>query len=255
MIPVPDMPTHLPPTLALSSIPARSDPRDALVISPKLAQTHKTLASLPPNSLIGTSSVRRTALLKRLHPNLRVANMRGNIGTRLAKLDDPDSEFDALILAAAGLLRLGLGDRITSYLSSEEGGMMHAVGQGALGIEIREGDDRIAGLVRGIQDSRTARECLAERSLMRALEGGCSVPIGVETQWAGQGDELVLRAMVVSVDGKECIETEMKRVVPTEEDGNEFGLEVAADLVKKGADRILADIQLSRKRIEEQGNA
>ncbi|KAK5138633.1 hypothetical protein LTR04_004332, partial [Oleoguttula sp. CCFEE 6159] len=181
-----DMPTQLPPSLTIGSIFAREDPRDALVVSPSLASTHRTLASLPGGSIIGTSSVRRSAQLKRLYPHLRFADVRGNVGTRLAKLDSPPPEgphYAALILAAAGLLRLGLGERITALLSKRDGGMLHAVGQGALGIEIREADDETRRILAKVGDERTARACLAERSLMRTLEGGCSVPIGVETEW------------------------------------------------------------------------
>ena len=127
--------------MSIGCIFPRDDPRDALVVTPSLSKTHKTLASLPEGSVIGTSSLRRMAQLKRKHPHLRFRDCRGNVGTRLSKLDAADSPFAALILAAAGLRRLGMGDRITSYLSTENGGMLHAVGQGAIGVEIRSDDE------------------------------------------------------------------------------------------------------------------
>jgi len=201
--------------------------------------------------------------------------VRGNVPTRLRKLDggervdgfrDTDDErregeereerpaYAALILAAAGLIRLGLGDRITAYLSSKDGGVLHAVGQGALGVEIREGDEKISGLLRGLGDWRTERACLAERSVMRTLEGGCSVPIGVETEWE-DGDILIMRAVVVSLDGSEAVEAEEKMVVKTKEYAEEFGVVVARMLVQRGADNILEAITLNRKTVAEQGDA
>ncbi|KAJ9656575.1 porphobilinogen deaminase [Coniosporium apollinis] len=198
-----DMPTQLPASLSIGAIFPREDPRDALVMRPSLLpsstspprNSHDLLSTLPPGSVIGTSSVRRSAQLVRLYPHLTFASVRGNVGTRLSKLDAPDSPYSALILAAAGLLRLGLGDRITALLSSREGGILHAVGQGALGIEVREADGDISRILGKVGCERTTRMCLAERSLMRTLEGGCSVPIGVETEWvdavrgAGDGEE------------------------------------------------------------------
>ncbi len=218
------------------------------------------------------------AQLKRFHPHLRFADVRGNVGTRLAKLDAADGEYAGLVLAVAGLTRLGLADRIACYLSSREGGVLHAVGQGALGIEVREGDEKTRRVVGRIACERTTRACLAERSLMRALEGGCSVPVCVETEWVdgekgeigkeakeGKGvgtvtaadglGRLTMRAAVVSLDGQDAVEAEMTRSIGSREDADEFGLEVASCLVQKGADRILATINLNRNIIQEQGNA
>ncbi|KAL2357607.1 porphobilinogen deaminase, dipyromethane cofactor binding domain-containing protein [Cryomyces antarcticus] len=263
-----DMPTQLPPSLTIGSIFAREDPRDALVVSPSLASTHRTLASLPAGSIIGTSSVRRSAQLKRLYPHLRFADVRGNVGTRLAKLDSPPPEgphYAALILAAAGLLRLGLGERITALLSKRDGGMLHAVGQGALGIEIREADDETRRILAKVGDERTARACLAERSLMRTLEGGCSVPIGVETEWVRRDEnenddaplthDLTMRAIVVSLDGSEAVEAELTRPVASREAADELGWAVAAALVDRGAGRILQAINLNRAIVEAGGDA
>ncbi|TKA72517.1 hypothetical protein B0A49_02467 [Cryomyces minteri] len=289
-----DMPTQLPPSLTIGSIFAREDPRDALVVSSSLASTHRTLASLPAGSIIGTSSVRRSAQLKRLYPHLRFADVRGNVGTRLAKLDSPPPEgphYAALILAAAGLLRLGLGERVTALLSKRDGGMLHAVGQGALGIEIREADDQMRRILAKVGDERTARACLAERSLMRTLEGGCSVPIGVETEWVRRSrplaahdaaaaahsssssnatlngssaetdddadvtHDLTMRAIVVSLDGSEAVEVELTRAVASREAADELGWAVAAALVDRGAASILEAINLNRAIVEAGGDA
>ncbi|WPH02153.1 porphobilinogen deaminase [Acrodontium crateriforme] len=178
-----DMPTQLPADCVISAITEREDPRDAFVVAPRLAGSVRSLADLPKGSVVGTSSLRRIAQMKRAYPDLKFADVRGNLGTRLAKLDAPDSQYSALVLAVAGLVRLGMRERITSYLSKAHGGMLYAVGQGALAIETRQGDDRIADIVAKIACQRTTLQSLAERSLMRTLEGGCSVPIGVETEW------------------------------------------------------------------------
>ncbi|KAK7516296.1 porphobilinogen deaminase [Phyllosticta citriasiana] len=273
-----DMPTTLPPKLSIGAIFPREDPRDAFVLKASLHDAsntpqYPTLASLPPNSIIGTSSVRRAAQLKRRYPHLRFADVRGNLGTRLAKLDgtwtpdDPATvvpEYSALILAAAGLKRLDLGRRITALLSAREGGMLHAVGQGALGIEVRAGDARAQKLLSRVGCERSARACLAERALMRALEGGCSVPIGVETEWVDaatgqsippqgesgsvpvEGEELVLRAIVVSLDGGKAAEIETRRKVASREEAEALGRDVADMLVGRGAGEILDEINKTR---------
>ena len=129
--------------------------------------------------------------------------MRGNVGTRIAKLDAEDGPYACAILAAAGLLRLGLGSRISQYLDSQNGGILYAVGQGALGIEVRKHDTDILDILAKVGDSDTTLACLAERSLLRTLEGGCSAPLGVETEWVQSGSErkLCMKSTVVSVDG------------------------------------------------------
>ncbi|KAF1991308.1 porphobilinogen deaminase [Aulographum hederae CBS 113979] len=262
-----DVPTQLPPNLTLGAIFPREDPRDALVIKSSLAHMYNSLSQLPEGSVIGTSSLRRTAQLKRTYPHLRFDDMRGNVGTRLSKLDAEDSQFAGLILAAAGLIRLDYGDRISAFLSKNEGGMLYAVGQGAIGVEIRRGDEKVAKLLEKVGCERTTMACLAERSLMRTLEGGCSVPIGVETEWVqrtkgdGSGEEVVeaeellMRAMVISLDGQEAVETEQKATMKTREDADAFGREVARVLVELGAGKILEKINLDRGIVEAQGNA
>ena len=292
-----DMPTQLPMDLELGCVTKRKDPRDALVIKPTLASIHHSLSDLPAGSVVGTSSLRRIAQLKRHYPHLRFADVRGSIGTRLAKLDNPDSEYSAIVIAVAGLVRLGQEDRITTYLSKDNGSMLYAVGQGALGVETRIGDKRVEELLSRVGCERSTRQALAERSIMRTLEGGCSVPIGVETEWvpkknflgdgAGIGvkpagdydtltgvatsapenssaelgtedelsDEMIMRAIVVSLDGQEAAEVETRKIVMSREDAEQFGWEAARMLVERGADKILEGIQLNRDIIKEQGDA
>ncbi|KAF2396868.1 porphobilinogen deaminase [Trichodelitschia bisporula] len=251
-----DMPTSLPEGMAIGAILPREDPRDVLILpasnSSAPRSAHDILSSLPEGSVIGTSSLRRIAQLRRRYPQLAFANMRGNVGTRLAKLDSPSAEagapeggFAGLIMAAAGLLRLDLGNRISAYLSGAEGGMWHAVGQGAIGVEVREDDERVKKLLEPLRCSRTERACYAERALMRALEGGCSVPIGVETDW--EGEKLRLDAVVVALDGTEAVEAVEVAEVGSLEEAEELGRRVAAVLVEKGAGKILDVINEKRK--------
>lgn len=251
---VKDMPTQLPTGCVIGCIMNRVDPRDALVV--KAGLSYKSIAELPEGSVVGTSSVRRSAQIKRKYPHLRFKDVRGNVGTRLAKLDAEDGEYTCLILAAAGLIRMDLGARITQLLDSavEGGGMLYAVGQGALALEVREGDERIMALVKSLRDEDAWLACLAERSLLRALEGGCSVPIGVESEWVEKG-KLLMKAIVVSLDGTEAVETTRLGEVVSDSDADDFGMEVAKDLVEKGAGKILNAINLNRAVIEKQGRA
>ena len=240
------MPTQLPPALKIGAIFARGDPRDALVMKPSLP--YSSLSELPAGSVVGTSSVRRSAQIARRYPHLRFADIRGNVGTRLSKLDAEDGQYSCLILAAVGLQRLDLQHRITQFLNSKTGGTLYAVGQGALGVEVREGDDRVHGLLQKLAHRPTTMACLAERSLMRTLEGGCSVPIGVESEWIGHEDEAMLqmRAVVVSLDGKKGVEGQREAKVETEEQAEDFGRNMALHLVDKGAEQILKEINLNR---------
>ncbi|KAL2864676.1 porphobilinogen deaminase [Aspergillus lucknowensis] len=243
-----DVPTLLPPTCTLGPMMRREDSRDVLVI--KKGLPNMTLAEMPAGSVVGTSSIRRTAQLARKYPHLKVKDVRGNIGTRLSKLDAEDSPYTCLILAAAGLLRLGLGDRIFQYLESKNGGMLYAVGQGALGIEIRKDDKVMEDMLRGIGHDKTTFASLAERSLLRFLEGGCSAPLGVETEWVQDTDvssKLRMRAIVVSVDGSESAEVEVDGSVGSSQSAEEFGITVAKALVAKGADKILEEIQRNKQ--------
>ncbi|KAG6009935.1 hypothetical protein E4U21_000706 [Claviceps maximensis] len=240
-----DMPTTLPSDCVLGAIIKREDPRDILAIKKQLRDTHgwKSVADLPPGSVIGTSSIRRIAQLARRYPHLKFKDVRGNIQTRLKKLEE-DPELTAIVLAAAGLLRMDMGEHITQYLDVDNGGILHAVGQGALGVECRAGDERVLEALRGIEDRDTTLACLAERSLMRELEGGCSVPIGAETKWVD--GKLRLRATVVSVDGKEGVDVEFFETVTSRDEANELGKRVARKLVSDGADKILDAINKTR---------
>ncbi|EAW12180.1 porphobilinogen deaminase [Aspergillus clavatus NRRL 1] len=240
-----DMPTTLPDTCDLAAIPPRDDPRDALIIKSSLPYT--TLQSLPAGAIVGTSSVRRSAQLRRLYPHLRFANLRGNVETRLAKVDDPDGEYTCMVMSAAGLERLGLQHRISQYLGSRDGGILHAVGQGALGLEIRKGDSATLELLDRLGDEGSTLACLAERALMRALEGGCSVPIGVETEWVDWAARLLaMRAIVVSLDGTRSVLDSVEVRVQSKEEAIALGEELAARLVKAGADGILTEINTNR---------
>lgn len=234
-----DMPTALPDGCTLGAITKREDPRDALVMP--LGSPHTKLSDLADGSIVGTSSIRRSAQLKRNYPNLKFESVRGNVQTRLNKVDDPNGRYACIILAVAGLNRLGLGHRVTSCLDAPD--MYYAVGQGALGIEIRTGDEKVLKLLAKINHNESFLSCLAERSLMRTLEGGCSVPIGVQTTFVAK-DRLKFTAIVVSVDGSECVEASIEDTVETSAEAEELGKKLAHELIKNGAKAILDAIHL-----------
>ncbi|RKP03900.1 hypothetical protein CXG81DRAFT_29140 [Caulochytrium protostelioides] len=196
-----DMPTVLPPGLCLAGVTARENPADAVLVAQRHQGTYTTLADLPAGAVVGTSSVRRMAQLRYAYPHLTFKDARGNLNTRLAKLDDPAFGYDCLILAYAGAHRLGWDDRITSVIPSET--MLHAVGQGALGLECRSDDRGVRRLIRAIAHRPSEARTLTERAYMRFLEGGCSVPLGVQTTLAAtaNGYTLTLDACVASVRG------------------------------------------------------
>lgn len=227
-----DMPTILPDDFELGCIIEREDPRDALVM--KKGSPYKSLADLPAGSIVGTSSVRRSAQINRNFPNLVFKSVRGNIQTRVQKLDAEDSEYACIILAAAGLIRCDMKDRITKYLNEDE--MYHAVGQGAIGVEIRKDNEKMRLLCSVIGDRKTTWKCLAERSLLRTLEGGCSVPVGVWTTVSSY-NVLKLKAIVLSVDGSESVEDFVEKQLTCEKDAFDAGIELADKLIAKGADR------------------
>ncbi|KAI1444632.1 porphobilinogen deaminase [Annulohypoxylon stygium] len=243
-----DMPTQLPEGFVLACVTPREDPRDVVVVKKGLQDKYKTLADLPAGAVVGTSSVRRMAQIRRRYPHLEFKDMRGNIDTRVKKLDAEDSEYSVLILAAAGLLRSGKEDRITQYLDSttEGGGMLHAVGQGGLGIEARADDQKTLDLLKPLEDNSAMLACEAERSVMRTLEGGCSIPIGVETKWAGD-NKLKLVATVVNVEGTEAADAEQTEEIKTREEAVAFGIKVAQQLTDNGAQKILDVINAERE--------
>lgn len=238
-----DMPTILPDGFELGGITKRVDPSDCLVMS--LNSPYHTLDDLPDGSVVGTSSVRRSAQLKRRYPGLIFESVRGNIHTRLEKVDDPNSRYTCIILATAGLIRMNLDYRITQRFDSNI--MYHAVGQGALGLEIRANDTRMHRILHEICDLETTVCCLAERSLMRTLEGGCSVPIGVETNFNMNTKMLTFKAIVIDVEGTEWVEDcEKKILVDLEKDAIECGVILANRMISNGAKKILDEINLSK---------
>ncbi|MEQ8465487.1 hydroxymethylbilane synthase [Coleofasciculus sp. E1-EBD-02] len=226
-----DLPTALPEGLVLGCVTERENPADALVLHAK--HQGKQLDTLPEGAVIGTSSLRRLAQLRYHFPHFTFKDIRGNLNTRLGKLDA--GEFDALILAAAGLKRLDMSDRIHQVIPSEIS--LHAVGQGALGIECRGDDPEILDVLKAIEHSPTAQRCYAERAFLRELEGGCQVPIGVNTEI--KGNNLILTGMVARLDGTSLIKDTVTGEVTEAE---ALGVELAQLLRQQGAQEILDEI-------------
>lgn len=210
-----DLPTTLPEGMALGAILKREDPRDAVVMSRKYED--KTLSTLPKGSVIGTSSLRRSAQLARNMQHLTVKNIRGNLNTRLKKLDDKDSPYAAIILAAAGLKRMGWEERISQLLEPEE--TLYAVGQGALGVECRESDWRILSLLEPLYDLETTLRCVCERSFLKTLGGGCSAPVAVCSSLTGK--DLSITGAVWSLDGQTLIKDTIKSKLYIPDDDGE----------------------------------
>ena len=226
-----DLPTNLPEGLTLGCITKRENPSDALVVNKK--NEKYTLESLPSGSIVGTSSLRRLAQLRFNYPDLIFKDIRGNVITRLEKLDS--GEFDCIILAAAGLKRLGFQSRIHQVIPNEIS--LHAVGQGALGIECKEDNKEVLKLINILNDEITSKRCLAERSFLRELEGGCQVPIGVNSEV--KDNEINLIGMVASIDGKQLIKDKVSGRIDNPE---EVGKNLAYKLKNQGADKILKEI-------------
>ncbi|MFD1804948.1 hydroxymethylbilane synthase [Pasteurella oralis] len=220
-----DVPMYFPEGLGLSVICQREDPRDVFV-----SNSYRTLLELPQGAVVGTSSLRRQCQLKQLRPDLQIHSLRGNVGTRLAKLDN--GEYDAIILAAAGLIRLGLEQRMTSFIETEQ--CLPAVGQGAVGIECRMDDHDVQQLLAPLADMETTYCVLAERAMNMHLQGGCQVPIaGYAILTQGQ---LYLRALVGELDGSTIMRAEGKSAV---ENAEILGIQIAEQLLQQGADKIL----------------
>lgn len=217
-----DLPTALPEGLELAAVPAREDARDAVVGRP--------LSRLEPGARVGTSSLRRTAQLRLLRPDLIIEPVRGNVDTRLRKL--AEGRYEAIVLALAGLRRLGWEERVAEILPLET--MLPAVGQGALAIETREGDGVARAACRPLEDADTRRAVTAERALLAALGGGCQVPIAAHAEIFGGA--LRLRAAVISPDGIQAVRDEI-RGAP--DDAEELGRELARRLLASGAQAIL----------------
>jgi hydroxymethylbilane synthase len=213
-----DLPTELDSRLAVKVIPQRADPRDALV--------GMTLAELPKGAKIGTSSLRRAAQMRHLRPDVKVEDIRGNVDTRLRKLDE--GRYDAILLASAGLHRLGWQDRIAEILEPKV--MLPAVGQGALGIETRTHDDAVNELLSPLDDPQTRIAVSAERALLAALGGGCQVPLGAYAVL--EGERLSLLGVVVSQDGKQTVRVALTGASNAPE---ALGQAAATQLLEQGA--------------------
>ncbi len=241
-----DVPTRVPDGLELVAIGRREDPRDVLLLPPGRAGS---LAELAPGARVGTSSLRRRAQLRAARPDLEVLDLRGNLNTRLAKLDRGD--YDAILLAAAGVLRLGWADRIAAYLDPPE--WLPAVGQGALGVIARAGDERVRALLADFHDPLTAACTAAERALLASLEGGCQIPIGALAHVDEDG--LTLHGLVADVDGEVVLRDSdflaFDGRAPSADDTIALGRRLAARLVDLGADRVLERIRLETPRAPE----
>ncbi|WP_067727264.1 hydroxymethylbilane synthase [Oceanobacillus damuensis] len=223
-----DMPSEMPEGLVISSIPVREDHRDAYI-----ANDHVKLADLPKEAIVGTSSLRRAAQILAERPDLKIKWIRGNIETRIRKLQEED--YDAIILAVSGLKRVGLSEElITEYLEPEI--CVPAVGQGALAIESREDDEEIRGILEKINDDLTTRTVTAERTFLNLLEGGCQVPIGGYAYL--EENDIVLTALVGTPDGK----TILKEIVRGS-DPEAVGKEAAESLIKQGAKEIVEQVK------------
>lgn len=223
-----DVPMVMPEGFAIAAVSEREDPRDAFV-----SVRYRSISVLPPGARVGTSSLRREAQLRARFPSLAVLPLRGNVQTRLSKLDA--GEFDAIILAAAGLKRLGLGERISAYLSPEES--LPAPGQGALGIECLEARTDVVELMAPLMDPTTARAVEAERTVSRLLGGSCQVPLGAYAECAG--DSMRLRAFVATPDGSRMLAAEVRGA---SQDAQSLGAALAAELRQRGADALLSTL-------------
>lgn len=228
-----DLATAMPDGLALGAVLPREDPRDVLLTGRGI---DLDLDSLPPGARVGTSSLRRRALLARWRSDLVPTDLRGNVPTRLRHLEE--GRFDAIVLAAAGLLRLGLGEWIGTHLPLER--FLPAVGQGAIAVQVRADDDEVRRRIGALDDVATRLAVTAERALLARLEGGCQVPVGALAEV--RSDRLVLRAVVCSLDGQESVEG---RTVGDRNEPGGVGEALAADLLRRGAGDILATIRRS----------
>lgn len=228
-----DLPTILPGGLAIAAITEREDTRDALVLRAGFTLDNPSLKNLPEGAVVGTSSPRRLAQLKHLRADLGIKDLRGNVDTRLRKLDAGD--YDAVILAAAGLRRLGLAERISQSIPTDE--ILPAVGQGALGIETRADDDSTLKLLAALEHAPTRFACTAERALLRSLGGGCQLPIaahGVVVE-----NNLRLEGLVASLNGDVIIRDALEGTATA---ASELGTALGQQLLKRGAGSLLSGL-------------
>jgi hydroxymethylbilane synthase len=225
-----DLPTVLPDKLTIGAICEREDPRDALVLNKTLNDEHASLRNLPLRAVVGTSSQRRLAQLKALRDDVVIKDLRGNVDTRLRKLDE--GQYDALILASAGLRRLGLAERISAAISTDD--MLPAVGQGAVAIETRSDNTFALEAVIKLNHRDTRIACLAERSLLRDLGGGCQLPIAAHAVVCGT--ELRLEGLVAKPDGTIVIRDHVSGSIDKAE---QLGADLAKKLIDRGANELL----------------
>ncbi len=229
-----DVPTEFPEGLHLAVICEREDPRDAFLSRMNSGKfTIPGFADLPLGAAVGTSSLRRSCQLLNIRPDLKIIQLRGNLDTRLRKLDE--GQFDAIILAAAGVKRLGWADRITEVISPETS--LPAIGQGAVGIECRTGDEFVHDLIASLDHADTSTCVRAERACLKRLEGGCQVPIAAH---AGiKGDMIVMDGLVGSISGDRIVRAHAEG---SRENPDKLGTKLAEDLLSRGADKILAEV-------------
>ena len=225
-----DVPMEFPAGLGLGVICKREDPSDAFV-----SNTFNALEELPAGAVVGTSSLRRECQLRERRPDLRVKFLRGNVNTRLRKLDE--GEYDAVILASAGLIRLGFGARIAQRIPVEQS--LPAGGQGAVGVELRTADQQVLALLRVLHHEPTAQRVNAERALNQRLQGGCQVPIACYAEHRADTGRLWLRGLVGRPDGSLILRAEGEAAA---QDGQRLGVAVAEQLLAQGAAEILAGV-------------
>ncbi|MDR1185214.1 MAG: hydroxymethylbilane synthase [Coriobacteriales bacterium] len=221
-----DMPTELPPGLRIGAFGKREDPRDVF-----LGKDGRLLEDLSPQSSVGTSSLRRAAQIRRFRPDLRCVDIRGNLDTRWRKLQETE-DLCGLVLAAAGVRRLGWQEKITEYLAEDI--VLPAAGQGVIAVEIAAGHDGIKDLLQAVNHPATEYEARAEREFLRALQGNCQVPIGAHAMY--QDGALCLRVMVSNLDGSRMLRLEVSGLQP-----EEVGRQAAHEIVEKGAAKILLE--------------
>lgn len=224
-----DLPAEVPDGLCIAAVPERVDPSDVLITN------GPGLHDLPDGARIGTSSIRRRAQLRNFRPDLRISDLRGNLDTRLRKLDS--GEFDGIVLAYAGLHRMGWADRITEKIPPEL--CLPAVGQGALAVEARDGDKSVADLLKALDHVESHAAVLAERSLLRALGGGCQVPVGALGSM--KDGDLTLAGVVASPDGTRLVRGE---VTGSPESPEDLGRELARALLAAGAEDVLRELRV-----------
>ena len=223
-----DVTIDLPDELSLPVILKRENPKDVFI-----SNNYKSINDLPEGGIIGTSSLRRQSQVSVLRPDITLKNLRGNIGTRLHKLDEGD--YDAIILAAAGVIRLGLSERITQVIPETD--ILPAIGQGAIGIECRTDDEEVNELINALNDESTSLCIESERSFSRQLSGGCQLPIAGHAVHID--NEIKLTGMVAKVDGSEIIK---QKIIGSIADHEKIGITLAEKLLSNGADKILSEL-------------